>query len=376
MAMGITNKTLMERQAKLGAAIKKAGLAGLALNPGPSLRYITGLEFHLSERPVIGIFTPSGPMIIIVPELEAMKTEGVGYEVETVSYPEDPTMWSRAVEKGVKATRLEGDTIGVETLSFRVMEMRLLETAMPNAKIMAAQEITASLRMQKDADELACMRAAADIAQRALREALPKIKIGMTEREAAVEITTQLFQQGSGSILPFPPIMSSGPNSANPHAFPSERRLEDGDLLVIDWGASVDGYFSDITRTFGVGEVEEEYATIHQIVQDANAAARAIVKPGVTCAAVDKAARDVIEKAGYGEYFIHRTGHGLGMEGHEEPYMRAGNQMKLEPGMTFTIEPGIYLPDRGGVRIEDDVAVTEDGVESLTDMPREMRFVG
>jgi Xaa-Pro dipeptidase len=366
----------MERQAKLGAAIKKAGLAGLALNPGPSLRYITGLEFHLSERPVIGIFTPSSLMTLILPELEAMKTEGVGYKIETISYPEDPTMWPKAIEKGVKAARLDGDTIGVEALSFRVLELRFLEAAMPNANIVTAQEIVASLRMRKDADELACMRATADIAQKALQEALPKIKIGMTEQEAATEISTQLFRHGSGSTLPFPPIMSSGPNSANPHAFPSERTLADGDLLVIDWGASVEGYFSDITRTFAVGEVEEEYAKIHQIVQDANAAARAVVKPGVTCAAVDKAARGVIEKAGYGDYFIHRTGHGLGMEGHEEPYMRAGNQMKLEPGMTFTIEPGIYLPGRGGVRIEDDVVVTEDGMASFTDMPREMRFVG
>jgi len=166
--------------------------------------------------------------------------------------------------------------------------------------------------------------------------------------------------------------VASGPNSASGHAFPTERKLAAGDLLVIDWGASAAGYFADITRTFAVGEVEEELAKVHRIVQEANAAGRAAVRAGATCGSVDDAARSVIQAAGYGEYFIHRTGHGLGMEIHEEPYMRAGNEMVLEPGMTFTIEPGIYLPGRGGVRIEDNMVVTEDGGESLTDLRREL----
>ena len=144
--------------------------------------------------------------------------------------------------------------------------------------------------------------------------------------------------------MPFAPIVSGGPNAANPHAGPSERKLQAGDLLVVDWGAAYDGYISDLTRTFAVGEVDDEYKKIHTIVQAANAAGRAAGKPGVPCANVDKAARDVIENAGYGKYFTHRTGHGIGMEGHEEPYMRGDNMQLLEPGMAFTVEPGIYLP--------------------------------
>jgi Xaa-Pro dipeptidase len=214
------------------------------------------------------------------------------------------------------------------------------------------------------------------IAQGALEAVIPEIKIGMTERELASELVMQLLRYGSESELPFAPIVSGGPNSANPHASPTERKLQAGDLLVVDWGAAHNGYISDLTRTFAVGEVDEEYKKIHKIVQDANAAGRTAAKPGVPCADVDKAARDVIEKSGYGKYFTHRTGHGIGMEGHEDPYMRGDNMQILEPGMAFTVEPGIYLPDRNGVRIEDNVVITETGADVLSDMPREIRVVG
>jgi Xaa-Pro dipeptidase len=220
------------------------------------------------------------------------------------------------------------------------------------------------------------MRRAVRVAQNALEATIPSIKIGMAEKELAAELVTQLLKHGSEPELPFSPIVSGGPNSANPHASPTERKLQAGDLLVIDWGATVDGYISDLTRTFAVGQVQTEYEKIHKVVQEANAAGRAAGKPGVPCADVDKAARAVIEGAGYGQYFTHRTGHGIGMEGHEEPYMRGDNMQILEPGMAYTVEPGIYLPGRNGVRVEDNIVVIETGSESLSDMPREIRVVG
>jgi len=198
----------------------------------------------------------------------------------------------------------------------------------------------------------------------------------MTEKELSNELVMQLLTHGSEPEMPFSPIVSGGPNSANPHASPGERKLQRGDLLVVDWGAAFEGYISDLTRTFAVGDVDDECVKIHKIVQEANAAGRAAAGPGVPCANVDQAARGVIEKSGYGNYFTHRTGHGIGMEGHEEPYMRGDNMQILEAGMTFTVEPGIYLPNRNGVRIEDNVVVTESGAESLSDMPRGMRAVG
>jgi Xaa-Pro dipeptidase len=229
--------------------------------------------------------------------------------------------------------------------------------------------------MHKDQAELANMRQAIAVAQKALHNTLPSIKVGLTERQIASELTMQLLSNGSDSEIPFAPIIASGPNSANPHAVPTDRRLQPGDLLIVDWGASVNEYISDLTRTFVLGEPEQELSQIARIVLEANAAARQQAKPGIPAGQLDQAAREVIEKAGYGEFFTHRTGHGLGMESHEEPYIREGNNLLLAPGMTFTIEPGIYLPGRGGVRIEDNLVITDSGSETLSDFPREMESI-
>jgi Xaa-Pro dipeptidase len=258
----------------------------------------------------------------------------------------------------------------------RLLEFGYLRAGAPEADFPDASQVVSRLRVRKDADEVAAMRKAVQIAQSALEATLPSIKVGMSEKEIAAELVIQLLRHGSQSEMPFAPIVSAGPNSANPHASPTDRKLQPGDLLVIDWGAAWEGYISDLTRTFAVGQVEAEYEKIHRIVQEANAAGRAAAKPGARCAEVDLAARAVIERAGYGPYFTHRTGHGIGMEGHEDPYMRADNEQILEPGMAFTVEPGIYLPGRNGVRIEDNVVITESGAECLSDLPRELRVVG
>ncbi len=262
--------------------------------------------------------------------------------------------------------------VGVEPTRLRYLELDLLQRAAPQAKFLSAEETLSSMRMCKEESELAAMRKAVVIAQSALLATVPSIKPGVSELEIAAELTLQLLRGGSDTEFPFSPIVSGGPNSANPHATPSTRKLQSGDLLVIDWGATVQGYASDLTRTFAIGEVDPEFENIARIVLLANAAGREKAGPGVTASQVDQAARDVIEKAGYGVFFTHRTGHGLGLEAHEPPYIRAGSQLALEPGMTFTIEPGIYLPERGGVRIEDNVCITASGVECLSDLPREL----
>jgi len=374
--MTIPLESIKNRHKKLAQAIKEAGLAGMVLNPGPSLTYFTGLHFHLSERPVVGLFTPDTSPVLVLPELEAAKVENLGYELLPFTYPEEPEKWAGVFKAGAEGAGLGKGNVGVEDRRLRFLELELLKQAMPQANFLNAVDTVAGLRMVKDEGEIAAMQQAVDIAQQALEATLPLIKIGMTEKELAAELVMQILRQGSGTTLPFQPIVATGPDSANPHAFPTDRPLTKGDLLVIDWGANVDGYFSDLTRTFGVGEVNPEQEKIHQIVQEANAAAQALAKPGVSCGDVDKAARDIIEQAGYGEYFIHRTGHGLGMEGHEEPYIRADNPMLLQAGMTFTIEPGIYTPQHGGVRVEDDVVVNKDGLRSFSDMERGLRIVG
>ncbi|MBN2551014.1 MAG: aminopeptidase P family protein [Anaerolineales bacterium] len=358
------------RQARLSAALQRTGLEALALNPGPSLVYLTGLNFHLMERPVIAIFAPQAAPTLVMPELETAKAAALPFPAQVFPYGEDPSTWQEVFKRAMQAGSLDGRQIGVEPTRLRFLELRFLEGAAPAAHFVSAEQPLAELRMCKDEQEIAHMRRAVQIAQQALQAVLPQIKPGLTERQIAGELTLQLLKAGSEAEFPFAPIVSGGPNSANPHAAPSDRPLQTGDLLVIDWGAIYQGYISDITRTFAIGPLEDELAAIHRIVEQANAAGRAAAGPGVTAEAVDQAARQVIEAASYGPYFIHRTGHGIGMEGHEGPYIRTGSQLRLQPGMTFTIEPGIYLPGRGGVRIEDDMLITPQGAASLSDLPR------
>jgi Xaa-Pro dipeptidase len=361
---------------QLNASLRTSGLDAVILNPGPTLTHLTGLHFHIMERPVVLLFAKDQNPAIVLPELELQKVASLPYPLQVFAYPENPSEWDSAFRRATQALDLDGKRIGVEPRQLRLLEFRHVKAGAPEADYPDASDVLSSLRLRKDQVEVDAMRRAVKIAQEALEATIPLIKVGMTEKELSSELVVQLLKQGSEPEMPFAPIVSGGPNAANPHASPSERKLQVGDLLVVDWGATYDGYISDLTRTFAVGEVDDEYKKIHEIVREANAVGRAAGKPGVPCANVDKAARDVIEQAGYGVYFTHRTGHGIGMEGHEEPYMRGDNMQLLEPGMAFTVEPGIYLPNRNGVRIEDNVVITENGADVLSDMPRELRVVG
>ncbi|RPI82581.1 MAG: aminopeptidase P family protein [Chloroflexi bacterium] len=372
-----TGKTpVLARQEQLGKVLSESGYSALILNPGASLKYMTGLSFHLMERPVVVFFTPRQPPIIVLPELEAGKLKDLNYPIKAFPYGENPASWGNAFKSAAQAADINGTRAAIEPRQLRVLELRYLETASPKAQFVSGEDCIGALRMIKHSSEIETMRSAVEIAQEALKATMPIIKVGVTEREIAAELTAQLLRAGSEPEMAFAPIVSGGPNSANPHAVPSARALQEGDLLVIDWGAVYHGYISDITRTFAIHKVENEFQQITQIVAEANAVGRAIARPGILAGEVDRATRTVITQAGYGDYFIHRTGHGIGMEGHEEPYIFAENSLSLAPGMTFTIEPGIYLPGRGGVRIEDNVVITKDGADCLTDLPRELIQLG
>ena len=366
----------LARLNNLIASLSASKLDAVILNPGPTLIYLTGLQFHLMERPVVLFVAPGKDPVLVLPELELPKVDLFPYKVQAFAYGEIPSEWDDAFRKSAQALGVDGKRIGVEPRQLRLLEFRHVKAGAPEAEYPDASDVLSQLRLKKDKAEVDAMRRAVKIAQDGLEATIPLIKIGMTERELASELVMQLLKHGSDSELPFAPIVSSGLNGANPHASPSDRKLQAGDLLVVDWGAAYGGYISDLTRTFAVGEVDAECQKIHKIVQEANAAGRAAGKPGVPCADVDIAARGVIEKSGYGKYFTHRTGHGIGMEGHEDPYMRGDNMQLLEVGMAYTVEPGIYLPNRNGVRIEDNMVITENGAESLSNMPREIRVVG
>lgn len=365
------------RQNKLLLALQTAGLDAIALNAGPSLTYMTGLHFHLSERPVVVLLVPNSPLMFILPELETGKTAQAPYALQAATYGEDPAGWRAAFRNALHSCGLSKQArVGVEPERLRYLELNLLSEANSGLDFRSAADLLASLRSRKDETEIACMRRAVEIAQSAMEAALGQARIGMSESEFAAELTLQLLRGGSQPEIPFAPIVASGPNGANPHATPSNRKLQAGDLVIVDWGARYEEYISDITRTFAVGEVSEEAKRIHETVLAANQAGREAAGPDVPCGHIDDSTRRVIEEAGYGSYFIHRTGHGIGMDVHETPYIRAGNHQRLESGMTFTVEPGIYLPERCGVRIEDNVVITSQGAESLTNIRRELVSIG
>jgi Xaa-Pro dipeptidase len=240
--------------------------------------------------------------------------------------------------------------------------------------IVSADDTLIKVRLYKASDEIASMRKAIQVSEAALDVTLKAIKIGMTERQIT-NILLNAMADLDGGGNPFDPIVLIGPNSAQPHGVPGNRALQDGDLLLFDFGTTYEGYPSDITRTFAVGKIDPELVTIYNTVLAANEAGIAAIRPGVTAQDVDRAARRVITEAGYGKYFLHRTGHGLGLDIHEQPNIVEGNTQVLEPGMVFTIEPGIYLPNRGGVRIEDNVVVSETGVDVLTTYPKALRYL-
>ena len=351
-------------------------LDAIALNPGPTLTYLTGLSFHLMERPVVLLVTPGQTPGLVLPELEIIKAQTGPVKVQTFTYNDNPASWPDAYAKAAQTMRLAGKHIGVEPERMRFLELRYLENAIPGAVFEPADAVLSQLRMQKDSAEVDAMRQAVRIAQQALQATLPMIKPGVTEREIASELMIQMMRAGNDDEMPFLPIVSGGPHSADPHAVPTDRPLQNGDLLVIDWGAMYHGYISDLTRTFAIGEVEPEFHRIYELVRLANEAGRAAGRPGIAAGEVDHAARKVIADGGYGDYFTHRVGHGIGKEGHEPPYMFGENPLMLKPGMAYTVEPGIYLSGRGGVRIEDDMVVTENGAETLSDLPRELITLG
>lgn len=361
---------------RLVEQMRGAGVDCVALVHGPNLAYLTGLHGHLSERPTIAFFPAGGQPALLVPNFEAVKAEHVpqpiDWEFFTYTDEEGP---DGACASACDFLGLSGKRLAVEHLTMRVLELEMIQRDAPDVQPVSAEPMLADLRMIKDADELTQMRQAVMIAEEALSHTLAEVSPGMTEKEIAAALTMNLLRGGTEG-MPFQPLVQTGPNSASPHGATSSRRLELGDVLLIDFGAVVGGYASDITRTFAVGKIDPELVEVYEVVQAANAAGLAASGPGMPCQDVDRATRRVIEQAGYGPYFIHRTGHGIGLEGHEPPYIVEGNHQVLEAGMTFTVEPGIYLPGRGGVRVEDNVVITEYGSQSLTTFERSLQAVG
>lgn len=360
-----------DRFLRLLASMKKEKLDAIVLNPGFSFMYLTGLDFHLMERPTILLITKNGEIQLILPELEASRASKVFSKNCIFTYSDNPALWSDFFKQTIGKLNLDQCKIGVEANRFRFLEFELIQNSLPNCNIVSASSVFSDFRLIKDSHEIEKMQKAANIAQNALLETLKQPVEGLTEKQLAAELKINLLREGT-SDLPFAPIVAAGENTADPHATPTDHVISDGELLLVDWGASYDGYVSDITRTFAVGNVDPIFYEIAKIVENANLQGKLASKPGVTAGSVDDASRKIITEAGYGEFFTHRTGHGLGMDAHESPYIFSENLQILKAGMVFTIEPGIYLQGRGGIRIEDDVVITNTGSNSLTNLPRDL----
>jgi Xaa-Pro dipeptidase len=365
-------ETYASRLRNLARAQQDGHVDLVAIVPGANLRYLTGLEMHTSERITLALFPVDGKPLLVLPVLEAPRAEtNLGIEASFYTYTDEQGS-GPAFEEAASKLDLQGNVIGVEHLQMRVLELRQLERQAAGARFVEAEPLLSGLRIVKDPEEIEALRRAATVNEECFRQVREHIAPGVTEHELAAVWQRAVLGAENSQLSEMPPIVASGPHGASPHTTATSRQLQKGDLVTIDAFLLVEGYYSDITRTYAVGEPEEELKRIYSVVQEANGAAREFIRPGVRAEEVDAAARQVIDRAGYGQYFVHRTGHGMGLEIHEEPSIVGGNQLILRPGMVFTVEPGIYLPGKGGVRIEDNVVVTERGCETLTTLPREL----
>jgi Xaa-Pro aminopeptidase len=340
------------------------------LFPSQNLFYLSGFSETPGERHLL-LFVPArGDPVFLVPELyaEQIREESWVADVRTWADDEDPRKHLRSVASDLELSA--GRLLVDDTMWARFTQD--LHEALPEATFGLASEVVAPLRLRKDDAELDALRRAGRVADQVVEDlrALGDEVLGTTEADLAADIERRLVDAG-GNGTSFEVIVGSGPNGAKPHHSHGDRVVEAGDPVVLDFGTRVDGYPSDQTRTlvFG-GEPSETFVEVHDVVREAQEAAVAAVEPGVTAGDVDAAARDVVEAAGYGERFIHRTGHGVGLDVHEEPYIVAGSDVELEAGMVFSVEPGVYVPGEFGVRIEDLVVVTDDGCERLNETDR------
>ncbi len=355
------------RVKRLQTSMAEREVDAVLLSVGADLPYFTGYEAMPTERLTAFVVTPSGTPTLLVPELEAPRVQPGEFRVRAWGETEDPISLASTA-----AGQPEEVAVGDHMWSAFLVRF---QKEWPDASWLAASELTRDLRMRKDPAEIDALRRAAHGVDRVLERIPTEVPFaGKTEAEVARRLAEMTVEEGH-QVADFA-IVASGPNGASPHHEPGDRVIEEGDLVVCDFGGRWDGYHSDATRTFSVGEPSDEQTEVHQIVLAANQAARNAVAPGVPCQEVDRAARKVVINAGYGAHFIHRTGHGIGLDVHEHPYMVEGNETPLESGMTFSVEPGIYLVDRFGVRIEDIVACSDDGADSLNTFDRSLVIVG
>lgn len=372
MTDAVPTELLADRLRRAGEHAAEQGTDVLFLTPGTDLRYLTGFDGSSHERLTCLVVPAAGhraPPALVVPSLEApgfagVPLEALGIDLVTWTDGEDPYLLVSDLAGGPTRMSVDDDMAARHVLGLR--------GAFPDVPQALAGSVLRELRMRKDPAEIAALRAAGEAIDRVHARMGEWLRPGRTEAEVAADVTAAIVAEGHTEAAFV--IVGSGPNGASPHHDVSDRVIEAGDVVVVDIGGPLPGgYNSDCTRTYAVGRAPDaEVARTYAVLQEAQERAVAAVKPGATAAEIDRAAREHIAAAGHGEHFIHRTGHGIGLDVHEEPYIVDGNDLVLTEGMAFSVEPGIYQDGRWGARIEDIVVVTAGGVERLNSNPRDL----
>jgi len=353
------------RAVRLRPLLAAAEVDALLVTHLPNVRYLTG-------------FTGSAGMLLVTGDAMVFTTDGryrtqAGEQLGAAGVDASIEIGATqtAQRDALAAVLRPASRIGLEAHAVTWAQQRDLADALTGHELVPTNGLVEQLRRVKEPAEVARIRAACAIADDALGFLLPRLADGPTERDFALDLEVEMRRRGASGNS-FDPIIASGPNAAKPHARPSARQVERGELVVIDFGCIVDGYCSDMTRTVSVGDPGPEARRVWDVVRASQSAGRDAVRAGADCAAVDQACREVIVAAGWGDAFVHGTGHGVGLEIHEAPRVAASARDTLEPGSVVTVEPGVYLPGVGGVRIEDTVVVTADGSDPLTEFPKDL----
>lgn len=345
----------------------------LALVPGPNFTRALGHSFMSHERPFVLVIPAEGAPAAIVPNLELGSWELVGFDGATFDWRDQD---GYAAAFAALAAHMPMKRLAVEGQVMRVFVHHALKQALPDLEIVDVEAEISGLRMVKTEDDVAALQAAIDLSERALHRVLATVAVGQTEKQIESALIQALFAEGADD-LSFSPIVAAGDNSARPHAHARDSyRIQSGDALLFDFGARKDGFCADITRTVFVGEVSDEGRAVYETVLAANQAGLDVTRAGVTAHEIDDVVTGVLEASPYADRIRTKTGHGLGREVHEAPYVMRGNHQVLPAGTVYTNEPGLYGPGKFGVRIEDDVLVTEDGYRCLTRFPKELMIVG
>ncbi len=347
-------------------------LDALALVPGANFSRLFKKEFHQNERPLVVFIPAEGLPFAVVPNLELGSFAQVNFKGDVADW-RDQTGYQSAFDSLLGGKSF--NRIGVEGQVMRVFVHHAIKNALPNCELIDAQVPIASLRLHKTEDELSAMRRAIAISELSLNDTLEQLHVGMTEAQIESILVQRLLANGANEMA-FSPIVAAATNSAKPHASArSDYAIKAGDALLFDFGARYQGVCADITRTFFVGHCDDRQEAIYNTVLEANLAGLAASKPGATAHDVDDATTAVLEASDHADRIRHKTGHGLGRDIHEDPYIMRGNTQLLEAGMVFTVEPGLYELEDFGVRIEDDVLITNTGAESLTTFSKQLQIV-